>query len=208
VTHDRAPRREPDEFWTFDEALGEVQLYRDTWTLRLKAHLNEGSYRQSSRTEIVPLSAREGRRTDVLAKPYILVPDITLGVQLYPTPATSGAIGEVTRSDWEGIKHEEVGSGQAWFYHEDRILVLWELFFHDRFERGEPTQDPNLTVLWHGLEQFLIHRFPTARQLVTTATDPMYPTADYQRFLEQLGYRAINRQAFGKSLPRKTLPMM
>jgi hypothetical protein len=28
----------------------------------------------------------------------------------------------------------------------------------------------------------------------------MYPTEDYQRFLQQLGYRAINRQAFGKDL--------
>jgi len=30
---------------------------------------------------------------------------------------------------------------------------------------------------------------------------------DCQRFLQQLGYRAINRQAFGKSLPRRKQPL-
>jgi hypothetical protein len=101
---------EPDDFWTLDEGLGEVQLYRDTWTLRLNAHLDESSYRRSSRTEIVPLTASQGRRTDVLAKPYILVPDITLTAQLYPAPDVAGAIGGVKSSDWEGMKHEEVGA--------------------------------------------------------------------------------------------------
>jgi hypothetical protein len=94
-------------------------------------------------------------------------------------------------------------NGQAWFYHEDRILVLWECFFHDRFQGGEPTEDPNLPLLWQGFERFLVEHFPTARQLVTNATDPMYATMDYQRSLQQLGYRAINRQAFGKSLSRR-----
>jgi hypothetical protein len=197
------PGREPGPgaFWTSDQALGEVQLWRDAWTLRLKAHISESSYSRSARGEIVPLTALEGTRTDVLARPYVLVPDITLSVQLYPQPDITGAVGEVRSSDWEGMKREEVGNCQGWFYHEDRIIVLWEAFFHERLQIGEPSEDPNLTVLWTGFERFLVKHFPTARQLVTTSTDPLYETDRYQRFLLQLGYTRVSQQAFGKSLP-------
>jgi hypothetical protein len=178
-------RPEPATYWTIDEALGEVQLYRDTWTLRLKAHTDEEQYR-SRHTEIVPLSADHGSRTAVVARPYILIPDITLGVQLAPTPEPSGVIGTVRSSDWEGMKHEEVGTAQGWYYPEDRLIVLWECYYLDRYQGPEPTEDANVRVLWEGFERFLTARFPQAQQLVTTADDPLYETADYQTFLEQL----------------------
>jgi hypothetical protein len=62
------------------------------------------------------------------------VPDIRLTVSLYPypTPGDQGAVGEVTSSEWEGMKHEEIGSPQAWYYPTDSILVLWEVDLHHR----------------------------------------------------------------------------
>ena len=193
-------RGEAAPYWQFDEQIGEVALYRDRWTLRLALHTSDELYRRSAHVELVPLTAERGTKTYVHARPYILVPDITLDLRLYPQSDPVGAIGEVASSAWEGMKAEYVGNAQAWFYHEDGVIVLWEAFFDERFRRGEATTDPNLPVLWQGFERALLARFPAARQLVTTASDPVYETTTYHQFLIGLGYRRLNQATFGKQL--------
>ncbi len=202
MTEREQPPAEP-EYWNVDQAIGEVTLWRDQrYTLRMRAHVTDELYRQAAREEIIPLKHPRGVRTYVHAKPYVLVPDITLGVQLYPTPEPAGAIGEVASSSWEGMRHEEVGTCQAWFYVEDRTIVLWEAYMFDHYRAPDLAQDTNTHALWDGFEGFLTARFPSARLLVTTYDDPAYDTEQYQEFLTLRGYRRLNQVAFGKDLPQ------
>jgi len=191
-------RPEPDRYWNVDEAIGEAHFWGEAWTVRLAAHVAEEPYRRGL-SDLVPLRAARGTRTYVQARPYILVPDFRLTAELSPTTG-AGAIGQVRDSEWRGMKGERIGRGQAWFYHEDRVLVLWECFLEDRYQTGEAPDDPNLHVVWEGFERFLGARFPTARQLVTTADDPLYETAAYQRFLQMRGYERLNARACGKTV--------
>ena len=57
-----------------------------------------------------------------------------------------------------------------------------------------------MVALWEGFTRFLLQQFPAARQVVTTAHDPMFDTEQYQVFLRALGYEQVAKAAFGKSL--------
>lgn len=97
------------------------------------------------------------------------------------------------------MKEVEIGSAQAWYY-PDGTLVLWECFLHT-FAQDQPIdRDPNMAALWEGFTRFLVQQFPAARQVVTTAHDPMYETEQYQAFLRSLGYEQVAKAAYGKSL--------
>jgi len=197
---EREHPHQPDS-WTADEQIGTLRLWRDEpYSLRLTAFIQDEIYRQPRSEEIIALRQQQGVRTYLQAKPYVLVPDITLGVQLSPRPEPHGAIGEVAASTWEGMRHELVGQAQAWFYIEDRVIVLWEAFLLARY-RASPNllEDTNSLALWEGFERFLTDRFPQARQIVTTPADPEYEPAEaYRVFLRRLGYERLSERAFGK----------
>ena len=195
--------REPAElpYWHIDEAIGEVVLWGEPWTLRVTAHLADEPYRRGSQTELVPLMADRGTRTWVQTRAYILVPDLRPTVAVDPA-ADAGPLGTVQAAHWEGMKGERIGEAQAWYYHEDRLIVLWECFLEDRYHTGAAREDAALRALWSGFERFLLDRFPAATQLITTADDPLYDSADYQRFLTGLGYQALNQRAFAKPAHR------
>jgi hypothetical protein len=193
--------REPGEalpYWQLDELIGEVSFYRETWSLRVKAHLADQPYGRSAAAGLIPLSTTQGVCTAVDAKAYILVPDITLDVVLGPSGSASEAIGTVDASQWQGMKPEYVGEATAFYYREDRVLCVWECYLEDQYQQGEPDDDPNYPTLWHGVEELLLRQFPDARQVVTPADDPLYDPADYRRFLVQLGYTRLNPQAFAR----------
>lgn len=191
-------RGEALPYWQVDELIGEVDFYRERWSLRVKAHLADQPYGRSATGSLMPLSAIQGTCTAIDAKAYILVPDITLDVALSPAERPTAALGTVTASEWAGMKAEYVGEATAFYYHEDRVLCVWECYFEDQYQQGEPDQDANYAVLWRGIEDLLLRRFPAATQLVTTADDPLYEPADYQRFLIRLGYAPLNDRAFAK----------
>jgi hypothetical protein len=198
-----AEREQPQtEYYTLDEAIGEVRLWRDErYTLRLKAHVADEIYRESRHSEIIPLKQPRGVRTSVHAKPYVLIPDIRLTVGLSPAPDPAAEIGTVTASDWEGMKHEELGSCMAWYYPEDRVIVLWEAYLLPHYRADELLKDTNTYALWEGFEGFLAVRFPSAHRIVTTHHDPEYePRELYQQFLATMGYRALSERAWGKEL--------
>jgi hypothetical protein len=199
-------REQPhDDYWTHDEQIAEVRLWRDErYSLRLKAHIADEIYRQGKSEEIIPLKEQRGVRTYVHAKPYVLVPDVTVSADIYPAPDPTGAAGEVSSSTWEGMRHEELGNCQAWFYVEDRSIVLWESFLHDRYRGQNPLDDANSYALWEGFERFLAGRFPSAQLIATTHDDPLYETAQYQQFLRSMGYQPLTAAAFGKQLSART----
>jgi hypothetical protein len=184
--------------WQLDALIGEVDFYRERWSLRLKAHLTDQPYGRSAAAGLLPLSATHGTCTAVDARAYILVPDITVDVALGPAEGATDSLGTVTASDWHGMKAAHVGEATAFYYREDRVLCIWEAFLEDEYQIGEASDDANYAVFWRGLEALLLRQFPDARQLVTTTDDPLYEPADYQRFLAQLGYQRLSDRAFGK----------
>jgi len=57
-------------------------------------------------------------------------------------------------------------------------------------------------TFWKGFEVFLVEPFLDTMQVVTSHTDPMYPTGDNQAFLRVLVYRLVRNRACGKMVPR------
>lgn len=192
-----------DEFWTQDIPLfhGVFKYYRNKpQPVRGKVHLAEERYFEKH--EIIPMTTPKGMQTYVMLHPYVFEPKLTLTVGLYKKPkqvADMGEqVGEVVSSKQEGVREVEVGKCQAWYYHEDRILVLWECFL-ESFVRDQPLlQDPNMKQLWEQVEQYLLAQFPQTRQVVTPFDDPLFETPDYQTFLRSLGYESVAKTAFGK----------
>lgn len=90
---------EEEPFWQLDEAIGEGWFFgeNEKTTIRLKVHISSERYHRAGELdEILSLQAKSGTRIYVMANPYILEPDYTLSVGLYPQPAQEGTIGEVT----------------------------------------------------------------------------------------------------------------
>jgi hypothetical protein len=145
---------------------------------------------------------RSGTRRYVHARPYVLAPDITLTVSLFSTPRETGAIGDVVAASWEGMRHVEIGQAQAWYYPADRLLVLWECYFFDRWRLADPVHDPALAALWDGFAQHLVTRFPETTCIATPSWEDLYERPAWQAFLTLHGYALATPGAFAKELPR------
>ena len=190
------PAEDCDRYWQTDLAAGEVRLWDQTHTLRWKVHQAEERFTRM--TELIPLTQASGTRTYFDLRPYILVPSITLTVGLSPIPRADGAIGEVTGSGGEGLRHEELGQAQAWYYPADRTLLIWECYLHARFHQADPRADALLATLWREVEGLLVARLPDVERLVTTWEDS-YARPAWQAFLAGRGYRPAAPAVFAKA---------
>lgn len=150
----------------------------------------------------MPLNIDRGTRLYVMAKPYILEPDYRLTVGLYPQPTQKGAIGEVSNSDWIGMRQREVGHAQAWFYPEERTLILWECLLEHWHRQHDPRTDETLKTLWLGFEGFLLRQFPDAERIVSSSWEPVYDKdrKAWSDFLETVGHRRVDKMAYGKEV--------
>src|SRR5947209_14924038 len=87
--------------WSLDEELGHLALENrlhgeDVYAVRLKARTDERSYRAAR--ELYPLS-HDGTVQEIAGKAYVLVPDITLSVDVESGGSSSPTrIGTVTDS--------------------------------------------------------------------------------------------------------------
>jgi hypothetical protein len=140
-----------------------------------------------------------------MMQPYVLEPKLTFTVGVYNQPKKyhdqESSIGEVIGSHHEGFKEVQVGNAQAWYYHEDKTLVLWECFFDSRFRKHPLPKDTNMQNLWKSFEHWLIKQFPKASTLATPFNDPIAESIEeYQAFLKSLGYSLIAQATFGKKL--------
>jgi hypothetical protein len=131
----------------------------------------------------------------------VLEPDITLTIGVFPTPTDRGVIGKVERSDWEGMRHREIGNAQAWYYPGDRLVVLWECYLNDWCRQENPVTDPALSTVWAGFEGLVRDRFAEAARIVTPSWEDLYEKVDWQQFLAGQGYEPVSPKAFGKELP-------
>jgi hypothetical protein len=178
---------EQESFWHLDEELGSLELMErpsgpEIYTVRLKAQTNTGPY--YANRELYPLS-RDGTQHDVSGRAYILVPDFSLTVGLFPQPKSSGAIGEVTSSTWEGMRHHDIAALRALYYQEDQAIGLWEVVDWgrlDTFAHGK---------LWTLFESWLFKRFPAARQIYTDDAEPRETEEENRELLRSLGYEHV-----------------
>jgi hypothetical protein len=107
----------------------------------------------------------------------------------------------VIGSRHEGFREAQVGNAQAWYYHADKTIVLWECFFDERFRKQPLPTDANMQSLWKRFEQWLIKQFPQASTLATPFNDPIAESIEeYQSFLKSLGYSPLAQAAFGKKI--------
>jgi hypothetical protein len=198
---DTYPNKDDEPFWQLDEEIGEGRFFDQPAAIRLKAHVSHERDHRSDGDEIVPLRHKSGTRLYVMAKPYILEPDYRLTIGLYPQPTTQGAIGEVTGSDWVGMRQRVIGNAQAWLYPQERILILWECFLEDQYRQQDPRIDGNLKAIWFGFERFVLRTLPRPIQrIVTPSWEPLYDGAGpaWTDFLEAVGYRHIGSRAYCK----------
>lgn len=202
---EREPRGqdEIDPYWNHDVVIGDGLIQNKPYTIRMRIHTGLESYR--GKEELYPLEHRTGEMDYVMGKPYILYPSITITLSTYDAPTPEGAIGEVVSSEWEGMRHEDIGHGQAWFYRQDRVLVLWECYLHDWVRQGHdtPADDETLKTVWQGFEGWLVERFHPER-IVTPSWEPIYEAQEgaWPEFLHYLGYQPFNKQAFLKEVER------
>jgi hypothetical protein len=189
-----------DRYWTDDLLLGEIPLWGETSTVRLRLHVSEEPYRSRAAADIVPLAHPSGLATYVHGRPYVHEPEISLTVGLYPMPSEAGTIGEVLGADWVGMRQREIGNAQAWYYPGDRLLVLWEMYLHDWCRRENPVTDPALATVWTGFERVLVERFPQTQRIVTPSWEDLYAKVDWQQFLAGQGYQPHGPRAFAREL--------
>lgn len=202
MSKERGPgwESQSQEFWNIDTVVGRINLYGAGYPLGLRGHAGPESYRE--RRDLVPLQHPTGTCDYVLVHPYILLP------ALRPLPSR-GAVGSLSSGNGHGRapmletgRRERIGDGQAWYYRQDRTLVLWECMLFPRHRQPSPHQDPNLMVLWQGFERFLRQRFPAARQIVTPKDEPEYEPDEWEKFLSRRGFQDLGNGAFGKELDR------
>jgi hypothetical protein len=197
-----------DLFWTHDTLLfaGAFHCYRDKkQEVRGKLHISEEKYDFNEfghSLERNALKTAKGTRTYMLLHPYVREPNLIMSVALTPKQyADAGTmLGKTTGTRVEGIRDVQIGSAQAWYYPDDKIIVLWECFL-DSFMRDLPLlKDPNMMNLWTGFEEWLINRYPEAVKMITPWADPSWQVKEYQSFLRKRGYKQERPGIFAKLL--------
>jgi hypothetical protein len=129
-----------DDFWTERLPFFTAQFptyYTKPQKVRGRFHTSEEKY-SASPHEIIPISEKKGTRTYVMMQPYVLEPKLTITVGLYAKPKhyadQEAEIGKtIGQPKHEGFREAQVGNSQAWYYHEDKTIVLWECFFEADF---------------------------------------------------------------------------
>ncbi len=197
-----------DDFWTTRLPFFTAQFptyYTKPQKVWGRLHTSEEKYSDAT-NELLPLKHTKGTRTYVMMQPCVLEPELTMTIGLYTKPKhyadQDSAIGQtIGQPKQQGFREIQVGNAQAWYYHEDKIIVLWECFFERMFRKHPLKDDTNMQNLWCSFEQWLIKQFPKATTLATPFNDPIAQSIDeYQAFLKSLGYSPIAKAAFGKKI--------
>ena len=199
-----------DDFWLHDIFLfsGTFPRYRNTpRPVRGKIHTSEETYRLDSfEQDIRPIETLAGSRTYIMLHPYVPEQILTFTVGLYNKPKQyadqEAAIGQTLgEPKQEGVRDVQIGSSQAWYYHEDQTIEIWECLLFSEFRMHPIAHDPHMQKLWRQLETWLTRKFPEATRIVTPFHDPIARSIEeYQAFLHSLGYEQVAKAAFGKTI--------
>jgi hypothetical protein len=121
--------------------LGEGEVQGQQSLIRLHLHRSEEPYYHSE--ELFPISShlrgehppRGAKRTYFHAKPYMLIPRITLTIGLTRPKVDSNEIGRVIGSDVTKLQELEMGNAQAWYYPTERGLSSGNAFCFSHLQR-------------------------------------------------------------------------
>jgi hypothetical protein len=186
-----------DPYWTHTLVLGDGDVQGHKSLIRLHLHQSEESFHHAE--SLFPIPSQKGTRTYFHAKPYILIPRMTLTVELTRPKADSGEIGRVIGSDVKHLQERELGNAQAWYYPEENALVLWECYLFEPYAQKDPLKDILLVAVWQGFEETLLKALPDTDKIYTTY-EPIYERPVYKTFLAKQGYRPIEKVAFVKEV--------
>jgi hypothetical protein len=195
----------PDSYWTHNLVIGEGDVQRHNSLIRLHLHRSEEPYFHSE--ELFPIAShlpgnrppRGATRTYFHAKPFILIPQMTLTIGLTRPKVDSREIGRVIGSDVKHLQEQEIGNAQAWYYPTDKALVLWECYLFELYRKDDPLKDPLLATLWQGFEDALLKELPDTTRIYTTY-EPIYERPVFKTFLRKRQYRPIEKVAFVKEV--------
>jgi hypothetical protein len=205
------PPQHNDDFWTHDTPLfvGKFPYYQnDPRMVQSRLHVSKENFQYETH-EIIPLNMKPGetcRRTYVMMHPYILEAELLMTFGMYPKPKhyadQDEAIGEVLSTQVKGMRQHQIGSGHAWYYPQNKLIVLWECFFDTQVRNVKSlAEDLYMQKLWRSFEQWLAKQFPDATRIATPFNDPIAKSIEeYQSFLRALDYSPIAKAAFGKTL--------
>ena len=191
LTHDTDP------YWTHNSVIGEGEVQGHKSLIRLHLHRSEETFHHAE--SLFPIPSEKGHRSYFHAKPYILIPQMTLTVGLTRPKADSDEIGRVIGSDVSKLQEREIGNAQAWYYPEEKALVLWECYLFEPYTQQDPRKDTLLTTLWQGFEKLLLKELPDTTKIYTTY-EPIYTRPVYKTFLANQGYRPVEKVAFVKEV--------
>jgi hypothetical protein len=138
--------RDTDPYWTHNLVLGDGDVQGHKSLIRLHLHRSEEAFHHAE--SLFPIPSEKGYRTYFHAKPYILIPRMTLTVGLTRPKADSGEIGRVIGSDVKHLQERELGNAQAWYYPEEKALVLWECYLFEPYTQKDPLKDILLASVW------------------------------------------------------------
>lgn len=147
---------------------------------------------------------RAGERDYVHVKACFYVPRIILTVGLTPPINTElgEEIGQVLDAQQEGHDRHFIAGLQAWYYGDEKTLMLWEVDLFPSFCEADPTQDFLLATLWQSFEQGLLHRFEDCKAIVTPGWEPKYDNEQYRAFLVHRGYTPRVENTFHKIIQK------
>jgi hypothetical protein len=205
-----------DSYWTHNLVIGEGEIERHKSLIRL--HMHRSEERTYHGESLFPIDIKRGdTKTYFHAKPYILIPQMTLTILipqmtltilipqmtltigLTKPKADSDEIGRVIGSDVKHLQEQEIGNAQAWYYPTDKALVLWECYLYEPYRKEDPRKDPLLATIWQGFEETLLKELPDTTRIYTTY-EPIYDRPVYKTFLAMQGYRQIIKVAFRKEV--------
>jgi hypothetical protein len=189
---------ETQPYWTHNLVIGEGNVQRHKSLIRL--HLHQSEERAYHEESLFPIAIKRGdTRTYFHAKPFILIPQMTLTIGLTKPKADSDEIGRVIGSDVKHLQEREIGNAQAWYYPAEKALVLWECYLFEPYRTEFPHRDDLLATVWQGFEKMLLKELPDTDKIFTTY-EPIYDRPVYKTFLAKHGYRPIEKVAFVKEV--------
>jgi hypothetical protein len=161
-----------DPFWIHDTKLfdGTFRYYRNKkQEVRGKIHISNEKYNFHEfghSLERYALKSAKGTRTYILMQPHVREPNVYMTVALNPKQyADIGQVlGKTAGAQVQGFRDVRIGNAQAWYYPDDKVLLLWDCYLYE-FVRDLPLRkDPNMLQLWTDFEEWLINRYPEAEK--------------------------------------------
>jgi hypothetical protein len=188
----------PDSYWTHNLVIGEGDVQGQNSLIRL--HLHRSEERAYHDESLFPITVKRGdTKTYFHAKPYILIPRMTLSIGLTRPKADSDEIGRVIGSDVTKLQELEIGNAQAWYYPAEHALILWECFLFQPFAKKDLLKDILFAKVWQGFESSLIKELPDTTRIYTTY-EPIYERPVFTKFLASMRYRKVDKVAFMKEV--------